>query len=212
MNSRRGYSSDLREQQARQTRARIIDVARCCFLADGYTATPISRVATDSGVSAQTVYNVFGTKAALLKAVYDVVLAGDEEPIPFGRRPEVLAMTRMTDPRELLVAYARVGAQLMLRLAPMYARIIEGAAAGDPDLRDLVATTDAERLSGVRRLVDLVVELGGLRTDLSRDRAVDLVWTLNSYAVWDQLVNRRGWSADDAVAYVGRAMVDAVAA
>ena len=62
----------------------------------------MSAIAAAAGVSVQTIYNTFGSKAALLKAVYDTTLAGDDEPIPMGRRPEFLAMEREQDPSALL--------------------------------------------------------------------------------------------------------------
>lgn len=39
-------------------------------------------VAADAGVALPTVELVFGTKAKLLKAVVDVAIAGDDEPVP----------------------------------------------------------------------------------------------------------------------------------
>jgi AcrR family transcriptional regulator len=44
-------------------------------------------VARRAGVSTQTVYNAVGGKPALLRAVYDVTLAGDDHPVPIAERP-----------------------------------------------------------------------------------------------------------------------------
>jgi len=53
-------------------------------------------------MSVQTVYNTVGGKAAVLKAVYDVMVAGDDEPIPIMQRPTVQAMRAATDPADSL--------------------------------------------------------------------------------------------------------------
>src|SRR5437016_2610782 len=76
------YRSPRREQQARATRARIIAAAARRFLACGYAGTTMRAVAADAGVALPTVELVFGTKAKLLKAVIDVAIAGDDEPVP----------------------------------------------------------------------------------------------------------------------------------
>ena len=75
--STRPYRSTLREDSARRTRRLITDAARRLFLERGYAETSMVAVARAAGVSGQTVYNVFGGKAGLLKHVYDVTLVGD---------------------------------------------------------------------------------------------------------------------------------------
>src|SRR5690242_21140759 len=94
---RRAYTSRVRDEQARQTRQRIVTAADALFRAHGYVGTRLETIAARAGVSVQTVYNAVGGKAAVLKAVYDVTLAGDDEPVPMGQRPAFLAMLEETD-------------------------------------------------------------------------------------------------------------------
>jgi AcrR family transcriptional regulator len=65
----RTYSSQLRKQQAKETRARILD-ATLKVMAGGIASISIPDVAREAGVSVATVYRHFGTKQALLAAVY----------------------------------------------------------------------------------------------------------------------------------------------
>lgn len=206
----RTYDSPLRREQADQTQRRVVDAAHRLFLDQGYTATSVQAVAQAAGVSTQTVYKAFGTKAALLKRVYDVTLVGDDEPVPFADRPEVRAAYAETDPRRFLAAYAGLGRMLLERLGPLHAVVQAGAAAGDPDLRALTATTDGERLVGTGMVARRMVELGGLRPGLTVEQARDTIWALTSVEVFDLLVQRRGWSLDDYTEWLGRAMGDAV--
>jgi AcrR family transcriptional regulator/predicted ester cyclase len=74
-----------RAEQVRATRQKVLTAARDLFLRRGYSGSTIEAVAKRAAVSPQTVYNVVGGKAALLKAVYDVAVAGDDEPVPMGR-------------------------------------------------------------------------------------------------------------------------------
>jgi len=65
----RGYRSQLREQQAEETRARILD-ATVRVMAAGLASVSIPAVAREAGVSVPTIYRHFGTKRDLLAAVY----------------------------------------------------------------------------------------------------------------------------------------------
>jgi AcrR family transcriptional regulator len=90
--SPRKYDSRLRDESARTTRAQVVAAARELFLAEGYAGTTVRKIAAAAGVSEQTVYTRIGNKAAILKAVYDVMLAGDDEPVPMADRPEFRRM------------------------------------------------------------------------------------------------------------------------
>ena len=207
MNSRRTYTSSIRAEQSAHTRAVVLGAARTLFLEEGgYARTSLSAIAAAAGVSVQTIYNTFGSKAALLKAVYDTTLAGDDEPVPMGQRPEFLAMEREQDPAALLHRYAHIGANLMKRLGPLYGRVREGAAAGDPDLTGLLETTARERLIGATEVVRSLQRLGPLRPGLTAARARDIVWTHTSYELWDLLVRQRGWSPRAYADYLGVSM------
>jgi AcrR family transcriptional regulator len=67
--SRRTYRSQLRAEQAEETRARILD-ATLRVMARGIATLSVPEVAREAGVSVPTVYRHFGTKRALLAAVY----------------------------------------------------------------------------------------------------------------------------------------------
>ncbi|MFE0748642.1 TetR/AcrR family transcriptional regulator [Gordonia sp. NPDC058843] len=58
-----------------EKRAEIVAAARQLFVERGFDAVPISRVATDAGVTANTIYWYFADKDELLVAVLEAVLA-----------------------------------------------------------------------------------------------------------------------------------------
>lgn len=208
--SRRPYASPTRERHARDTRLAVLRAAAELFVDPGYAATSVSGVARRAGVSAQTVYNAFGTKRALLKAAYDVTLAGDDEPLPLAQRPQVRALYAVPDPVEFLHGYAALGTGLLERLGPLLLQIAAGAAAGDPDLVEHQRTTDGERLVGTMVVVRRVRDLGALAPELDLERARDRIWTLNSVQVWHLLTADRGWSGAEYTRFVGDAMCAAV--
>lgn len=72
--SARAYRSKLREQQADETRRRILD-ATLRVMAGGIATVSIPTVAREAGVSVPTIYRHFGTKRDLLGAVYAHVVS-----------------------------------------------------------------------------------------------------------------------------------------
>src|SRR5580765_5811856 len=86
---KRSYDASRRQEAARRTRARILDVARERILADGYAATTLASIAGEAEVSVETINKGFRNKAGLLKAMFDVAVAGDDEPVAMPDRPFV---------------------------------------------------------------------------------------------------------------------------
>ena len=132
----------------------------------GYLGTTLAGVAAAAEVSVQTVYNVVGGKPVLLKAVYDVTLAGDDEPVPLVRRPDFQAVLAAPDGRTCLRRYARVSRLLGERLLPLVTMLAAQAATGDADLRAFVDTIEGERGTGTRGLAQHVADRFGLRPGL----------------------------------------------
>src|SRR6201999_51746 len=66
----RPYRSQLRQQQAEQTRSRVVAAAAELFAADGYARTTFAKIAAAAGVSVETVQG-HGPKAALIIAAVE---------------------------------------------------------------------------------------------------------------------------------------------
>jgi len=199
------YDNSARAAAARATRTRVLAAAREAFLTRGYAGTTIREVAQAAGVSQETVYKRFGGKAGLLKDVYDVAMAGDEEPVPISARPEAIAVRDAADPAAAAAAYARLAGFLTGRAGPLM-RIVLSARGGDPDLDAFMATVDKERLVGATSAVNAWAERGWLRRGLDADRARDVLWTLNSPAVW-VLLGERGWSRPEYEAWIAEGLL-----
>ena len=94
-----------RSERQAQTRERLIEVARDMFLADGYAATSLDKVAIRAGFSKGAVYSNFAGKEQLCMAVLDSI---HEEQI----HGVVTAFTQDTDLEgriEAFAAWAREG-------------------------------------------------------------------------------------------------------
>lgn len=210
MTEKRRYSTTLRAEQTALTRRRILDAASGLFVERGYLGTTLAGIAEAGGVSVQTVYNVVGGKSALLKAVYDVTLAGDDEPVPMAQRPAFRAMVEATDGRDCLARYAEIGRMLGERVLPLVTVLLAQAATGDPELRAFTDTIEGERAIGTASTARHVRERFGLREGLDVQAAADVLWALTAPELSDRLVNRRGWGWDRYEQWLGTAMADAL--
>lgn len=210
MAEKRRYSTALRAEQTAMARRRVLDAAAALFVERGYLGTTLTGVAEAAGVSVQTVYNVVGGKSVLLKTVYDITLAGDDEPVPMAQRPEFRAMIEAADGRDCLARYAGIGRMLAERVLPLVTMLLAQAATGDPELRAIADTIEGERTTGTAAAAAHVAERFGLREGLDVGHAADILWTLTAPDVTDRLVNRRRWGWDRFERWIGDAMADAL--
>lgn len=186
------YDNRQRQEAARTTRARIVEAAKAGFLAHGFGGTTIRQLAEDAGVSQETIYKTFGGKAALLKSVYDVTLAGDDEDIPLAGRPEAIAVRDAPSPAAAAASYAELAQLISRRIDPLL-RVLLGARDTDRALAEFTRTIDEERHVGSSFYVRQWERNGWLRDDITVDQAIDTVWALNSpQPRW--LLLDHGWS------------------
>lgn len=187
----RRYNSTRRQEQARQTRDAIVDAARERFLQDGFTATTISTIAGDAGVSVDTIYKTFGGKPGLVRAVHEQGLAG-EGPVHAEVRSDALQTTER-DPSQVMHGIGRLVAEVAPRGAPIML-LIGDAAAADPDMAALEAELDDQRLERMTHNARNLARAGHLRDDVSIEQAGIIMWNLTSPSLYKLLVIRRGWS------------------
>ncbi|WP_250031402.1 TetR/AcrR family transcriptional regulator [Paractinoplanes maris] len=209
--TRRPYDNTGRTEQARQTRRRVLGAARDLLVERGPAATTMRDVATRAGVSAETVYKTFRSKAALIKDVYDVTLAGDDEPISMIDRPEHQAVFAAVGARDKLARYAYAARRIAERTGPLVAKLLAAARGGDPELAEFRETINRERLTGAGGIVGHLAATGGLRPGVDPGRAADIVWTLIAPEVYELLVIDRGWSSDEYEQWLAQALIDALA-
>jgi AcrR family transcriptional regulator len=193
----RRYDSTRRRAQAAQTRHDILKAALQLFLEGGYAGTTINDVAAAAGVAVETIYRGFGSKAALFKGVIEAAIAGGaaRAAIPPEERPVVRAMIAEQNPRRVLELHAATQPGIHARAGPLY-RVLMEATAADPDVADVWNQLEAQRLAGMRRIAAQLKNLGGIRQELSVEEAGDILWTVNSVAVYNLLVLQRGWSPE----------------
>jgi AcrR family transcriptional regulator len=189
----RRYDSSRRQEQARHNRSAILEAARRMFLERGFAGTTMPGIAAAAGVSVQTVYKAFANKPGLAKAVFDVAIAGDDEPVPMTERASLRRVRDEPDPRRQLELYGEHLAAVAPRHVPIQL-VILSAAATDPEAGKVWRELQAERLRGMSLFARSLHAAGHLRSGVSATEARDVLWTYNSAELFQLLVIERGWS------------------
>lgn len=202
----RRYSSSTRLLQAERTRSRIIETAARILRNEGLAAMTIAGLADEAKVSPQTVYNSIGGKAEVVKAVYDITLAGDEEPTPMSERPEFRAIQAADDIPAFAAAYARWVTLIYSRVGALLGMLISHGTAGDPLLEEFVAKINAERRNGNANGIRPLAERG-LVEELDLDATIDGVWALTAPENWFRLVHQRNWPSGQYEQWLTRVLV-----
>jgi AcrR family transcriptional regulator len=188
---KRSYNSPRRQEQARETRERILEAAQRLFVSEGYVAATLPAVAREAGVSPATITVAFGTKLALLNALVRSEVRGDEEPAPISQRSWWQGMLAEPDPVRQLTLFAAISRRIHGRTTDI-AEIVRGAAVVDPELAALRQELGASRLQDNRDVVESLARKQALAPDVPVDYAIDLLWTLGSSEVYRMLVVDRG--------------------
>jgi AcrR family transcriptional regulator len=192
---RRRYESPRRREQAAATRREILEAARRLFERQGYAATSMAAIAKEAGVALKTVYVAFETKSGVLRALWHLLLRGDEGDAPVGERDWYLAVLEEPDPERKLRLNARNSRAAKERMCEVL-EVIRAAAPLDPDIGVLWERIQSNYLDNQRAIVETIAKKRALKRGLDVDTATDILWTLNHPGVWQALVVARGWTPE----------------
>ena len=201
----RSYHSPRRSEQAAATRREILEAARRLFERQGYAPTTMAAIAAEAGVALKTVYVAFETKSGVLRALWHLLLRGDEADVPVGDRDWYRAVLEEADAEQQLRMNAHQS-RLVKERAGALMYVIRSAASTDPDTADLWERIQTEFHGVQRRIVQAFESRHGLPVGLDFERAADIVWTLNHPDVWQLLVRQRGWAPEDWEQWFGDAV------
>jgi AcrR family transcriptional regulator len=188
---RRTYNSARRREAADRNRAGVLEAGRELLFRDGFQATTVRAVAERAGVSVETVYKTFGGKPGLVKALWDTILAGDDEPVTIADRPQVQQILRTREPGAKLRLYAAFVRGIHERITPLFTLLTQAG----PEVGEVLATGESERFTGVTAFVAHLDETGVLGPDADRAHLADALWALAGPQLYTQLTTGRGWSA-----------------
>ena len=163
-------------------RRKLLDAARQCLLRKGYELTTRDILA-EADVSAGTLYNYFESKADLVEAVAEGVLAEDVSMFSALAHSD----TRGTGPalvdllRDWVLADPQPGTAILAQF--------RGRVTQEPDVREAVARYNRSLVDAFLPLVDEAAEEGYLRSDVDPAALVELI-----DIVWDGMTRRAATS------------------
>lgn len=188
----RPYRSQVRIDQARRTRERIINAARDLFVEGGYSGVSISAIARAAGVAPETVYDVFGTKRTLLEGVVAATITGGiDRPADLLETAWVVNLKALPHLADRVGGFAEHTAETLERMAPIHS-LIRVAAAADPTVTDLPAQIHDGRF---RRQREVLAALSTLKRRERLAVAADTFSALASPELHHILRKVRGWPA-----------------
>jgi AcrR family transcriptional regulator len=192
----RPYRSTLREENARQTRRRILEAAAAVFSARGYASASLSEIATTAGVSVESV-KVHGPKRALLLAAFELTFGGEAGESSLAQRPEVAAIAALDDPEQLLAELVPFIAAANARTSGLWATFT-AAARDDETVGAVLAELLARRHADYAAMVGLLGERGiasiARLDDQGRAELAAALSFVMSPEGHQQLVRESGWA------------------
>lgn len=185
---KRPYELGKRLEQMDESRAAILLAAKRQLAAEGYQRLTMASLAAASGVTRQTIHNLFGTKTGVLEAVFDLIALES-------------GMERM---REVMMLPP--GDSQLLRFVEIFCgfwaknrlliRRVHGIGAIDPEFGVVIDARNRRRLMAATRIVQ---RMSG---DDGAQKAAMLA-ALTSFEFFDALAESSG-SEDEALAMVLR--------
>lgn len=178
----------------------ILASARRLFLAEGFDAATMERIAADTGITRTTLYSRYPAKVDLFRAVVQAALAGWYEASPIKRMPPV------TDIRDMLnIRVAEIAAFLVDPLFWTLHSLIQSNQHRFPDLSSMVHEVGYQ--NGVRLLagdISAAAERDGIPARAPEEIAEQLIAAI--YGWFLQYATVRDLTAEDIEMY-GRRVV-----
>ena len=200
----RAYDARRRQEAAEEARMLVLTRSRELFLTGGYGRTTIAAIARAAGVSKESVYKGFGGKPGLVRAIYEQSLLGAGGP-PAEERSD-RAQTTVSDPRELMEQLGRFTTEVSPLGSPVFLLIRDAAASGDPDMAALLLDVDDARYRRMLHNARQVLGRGFLRAGLTEEEVADVMFTCTSAELYENLVLKRGWSAERYGRFIARTL------
>jgi AcrR family transcriptional regulator len=167
----------------------------------------MAAIASTAGVSLKTVYLVFETKSGVLRALWHLLLRGDEDSVPVGEQSWYREVLEEPDPERQLRLNMRNSRAVKVRAGAIL-EVIRGAAPADPDIGVLWSRIQTEFHENQRAVVQSLAAKGALAPGLDVDGASDILWALNHPSLYALLAGERGWSPERYEGWLGDLMCE----
>ena len=184
---KRPYELGKRLEQSDRKRAAILSAARKHLESSGMVELTMDALARESGVTRQTVHNLFGAKIGVLEALFDQLAldAGMER---------MRIVMQQNDPEAMLSGFVEVFTDFWAKDRVLIRRI-HGIAAIDPEFGSAVEARNRRRQMAVTRIVDRLGEGNAIE---DRTNKIAALWALTSFEFFDAVTESCGSTKDAA--------------
>src|SRR5262245_33679943 len=187
--SRAKHTRSLDTVSSTSSIGRILDAALALITRKGDADVTMAQIAKAARVSRQAVYLHFADRAALMVAVARHL---DER---LGLPADIQQMIDAPTGAAMIEA----GVSIQARRNPSVwavARALDAVRRTDAAAERAWQDRLTSRLGGCKAIVARLHAEGNLRRGLDQTVAADLLWTMTSLRMWEDLVLARGWSAE----------------
>jgi AcrR family transcriptional regulator len=192
---KRKYDSTRRSEQAAGTRNLVIDAARTLFISLGWQATTIAGIAKAAKVSPETIYGTFRNKEAILEAVVERAVRGDQPDKALLEQSGPLAIARAESQSVQIALFAKDICRVLANVSDVMA-VLRTAAETDANLSKLYAAMHEGRRRNLSFVATALVGNGPLRGDIDVWQATDELWRLASPELFLLMTKVEGVSID----------------
>jgi AcrR family transcriptional regulator len=195
---KRPYDLGKRLELSDHKRVAILRAARAQLESGGFLQLTMNTLARKSGVTRQTIHNLFGTKAEVLEALFDQLAldAGLER---------MRIVMQQTNTESMLTSFVEVFTDFWAKNRLLIRRI-HGIAAIDPEFGAAVEARNRRRQMAATRIVE---RLDGASGSEETKRKIAVLWALTSFEFFDALAEGCGSmksAADQVLALVRKAV------
>lgn len=181
---KRPYSLGRRLALSNRKRTAIIAAARAQLESNGFLRLTLDGLARESGVTRQTIHNLFGSKSGLLEALFDQ-LALD------GGMHRMREVMQQTDAKAVLPAFVKVFTDFWSK-DRLFIRRIHGIAAIDPEFGAAVEARNRRRQAAAARVVDRMTSRDGEKDVQNKAQRIAALYALTSFEFFDALAESCG--------------------
>ena len=178
---------DLRKRQASSDRNRsaVVQAARGILEREGFLQFSMAAIAKESGLTRQTVHNLFGTKVDVIEALFD----------DMAQRAGMQSMQfimQQSDAARMTSGYLRLMVSLWSQDHVLIRRI-RGLRAIDPELESALHRRDERKQKVIGRILDMIDRQQGYATSADqRQYHHSILYAFTSFEVYEQLAESLG--------------------
>lgn len=177
---KRPYDIRRRQENSDRNRAAVIEAAKGILAREGFLQFTMAAVAKASGLTRQTVHNLFGSKVDVIEALFDDIAYG-------AGMQNMRVIMRSSDPAWMIGEYLR----LMVRLWSsdrVLMRRIHGLRAIDPELGVALDRRERRKKMAIGRIMSAIETQRRSALSLEeREYHRTMLYAFTSFEVYEQL-------------------------